>query len=84
MLHLQVLQFPPDLYHYITGDLKKQVILVLNKIDLCPAPLIIAWKHYMVSQFPDLHTVCFTSQRGPTNTGEQQQQKKKKTMFQLT
>uniref|UniRef100_A0A3P8WW86 Guanine nucleotide-binding protein-like 1 n=1 Tax=Cynoglossus semilaevis TaxID=244447 RepID=A0A3P8WW86_CYNSE len=71
-----VLQFPPDLYHYITGDLKKQVIVVLNKIDLCPAPLIIAWKHYMVSQFPDLHTVCFTSQRGPTNTASQKKKRK--------
>ncbi|KAM3613725.1 uncharacterized protein V6R79_004265 [Siganus canaliculatus] len=59
-----VLQFPPALYHYITGELQKQAILVLNKADLCPPPLVIAWKHYMTSQFPHLHIVCFTSHRG--------------------
>ncbi|KAF3839269.1 hypothetical protein F7725_017986, partial [Dissostichus mawsoni] len=46
--------FPPSLYNYITGELGKQVILVLNKADLCPPPLVIAWKHYMTSQFPHL------------------------------
>ncbi|KAM4580018.1 guanine nucleotide-binding protein-like 1 [Odontesthes bonariensis] len=58
------LQFPPSLYHYITGDVQKQVILVLNKADLCPPPLVIAWKHYMTSQFPHLQIVCFTSHPG--------------------
>uniref|UniRef100_A0A3Q3WYX8 Guanine nucleotide-binding protein-like 1 n=1 Tax=Mola mola TaxID=94237 RepID=A0A3Q3WYX8_MOLML len=59
-----VLQFPPSLYNYITEDLQKQVILVLNKVDLCPPPLVIAWKHYMTSQFPHLQIVCFTSHPG--------------------
>lgn len=59
-----VLQFPPALYHYITDKLHKQVILVLNKVDLCPPPLVIAWKHYMMSEFPDLQIVCFTSHPG--------------------
>ncbi|CAF97816.1 unnamed protein product, partial [Tetraodon nigroviridis] len=59
-----VLQFPPALYRYITDKLHKQVILVLNKVDLCPPPLVIAWKHYMMSQFPDLQMVCFTSHPG--------------------
>lgn len=68
----QVLQFPPALYHYITAKLHKQVILVLNKVDLCPPPLVIAWKHYMTSQFPDLQMVCFTSHPGePGSTGEE-------------
>ncbi|MEQ2176985.1 hypothetical protein GOODEAATRI_033822, partial [Goodea atripinnis] len=52
------------LYRYITADLHKQVILVLNKADLCPPPLVIAWKHYMTSQFPHLEIVCFTSHPG--------------------
>uniref|UniRef100_A0A671YLU4 Guanine nucleotide-binding protein-like 1 n=1 Tax=Sparus aurata TaxID=8175 RepID=A0A671YLU4_SPAAU len=66
-----VLQFPPALYHYITGDLQKQVVLVLNKADLCPPPLVIAWKHYMASQFPHLQIVCFTSHPGqPYSTRE--------------
>lgn len=59
-----VLQFPPSLYNYITGDLKKHVVLVLNKADLCPPALVIAWKHYMMSQFPSLEIVCFTSHPG--------------------
>ncbi|GAA6226611.1 guanine nucleotide-binding protein-like 1, partial [Lates japonicus] len=67
-----VLQFPPALYHYITGDLQKQVVLVMNKADLCPPPLVIAWKHYMTSQFPHLQIVCFTSHPGqPYSTGEE-------------
>lgn len=63
-----VLQFPPAVYHYIAGDLRKQVVLVLNKADLCPPPLVIAWKHYMTSQFPHLHIVCFTSHPGQPNS----------------
>ncbi|XP_075897036.1 guanine nucleotide-binding protein-like 1 [Nelusetta ayraudi] len=59
-----VLQFPPSLYNYITEDLKKHVVLVLNKADLCPPALVIAWKHYMMSQFPSLEIVCFTSHPG--------------------
>uniref|UniRef100_A0A671SRG0 Guanine nucleotide-binding protein-like 1 n=1 Tax=Sinocyclocheilus anshuiensis TaxID=1608454 RepID=A0A671SRG0_9TELE len=59
-----VLHFPPALYHYITGELKKYIILVLNKVDLCPAPLVLAWKHYLTKQFPHLHCVCFTSHPG--------------------
>lgn len=71
-VNTQVLQFPPALYHYITDKLHKQVILVLNKVDLCPSPLVIAWKHYMMSQFPDLQMVCFTSHPGePGSTGEE-------------
>uniref|UniRef100_A0A8C1NIY2 Guanine nucleotide-binding protein-like 1 n=1 Tax=Cyprinus carpio TaxID=7962 RepID=A0A8C1NIY2_CYPCA len=63
-----VLQFPPALYHYITGELKKYIILVLNKVDLCPSPLVLAWKHYMTKQFPHLHCVCFTSHPGQPYT----------------
>ncbi|TTD18131.1 Guanine nucleotide-binding protein-like 1 [Bagarius yarrelli] len=59
-----VLQFPPALYHYITGELQKQVIVVLNKVDLCPAPLVLAWKHYLNNRFPHLRCVCFTSHPG--------------------
>uniref|UniRef100_A0A7N9ALT7 Guanine nucleotide-binding protein-like 1 n=1 Tax=Mastacembelus armatus TaxID=205130 RepID=A0A7N9ALT7_9TELE len=69
-----VLQFPPAMYRYITGELQKQMVLVLNKADLCPPPLVIAWKHYMTSQFPHLHIVCFTSHPGqPYSTGEERE-----------
>ncbi|GAA6229281.1 guanine nucleotide-binding protein-like 1 [Lates japonicus] len=75
-----VLQFPPALYHYITGDLQKQVVLVMNKADLCPPPLVIAWKHYMTSQFPHLQIVCFTSHPGqPYSTVLQKKRMRRKT-----
>ncbi|XP_056301061.1 guanine nucleotide-binding protein-like 1 [Pseudoliparis swirei] len=74
-----VLQFPPTLYHYITGELQKHVIMVLNKADLCPPPLVIAWKHYLTSQFPHLHLVSFTSHRGqPYSTVLQKKRMRKK------
>ncbi|XP_056901931.1 guanine nucleotide-binding protein-like 1 [Takifugu flavidus] len=74
-----VLQFPPSLYHYITEQLHKQVILVLNKVDLCPPPLVVAWKHYMMSHFPDLQMVCFTSHpREPSSTGLQKKRIRRK------
>ncbi|KAJ0066336.1 hypothetical protein NL108_011168, partial [Boleophthalmus pectinirostris] len=74
-----VLQLPPDLYHYITGALQKQVVLVLNKVDLCPPPLVIAWKHYLTSQFPHLEIVCFTSHPGqPYSTVLQKKRMRKK------
>ncbi|XP_034030342.1 guanine nucleotide-binding protein-like 1 [Thalassophryne amazonica] len=74
-----VLQFPPSLYHYITKTLQKQAVLVLNKIDLCPPPLVIAWKHYITSQFPNLEIVCFTSHPGqPYNTVLQKKRLRRK------
>uniref|UniRef100_W5L9P5 Guanine nucleotide-binding protein-like 1 n=1 Tax=Astyanax mexicanus TaxID=7994 RepID=W5L9P5_ASTMX len=75
---VQVLQFPPALYHYITGPLKKQVVLVLNKIDLCPASLVLAWKHYITEHFPHLHCVCFTSHPGqPYSTLQKKRMRRK-------
>ncbi|XP_029308061.1 guanine nucleotide-binding protein-like 1 isoform X1 [Cottoperca gobio] len=74
-----VLQFSPALYHYITGELQKQVVLVLNKADLCPPPLVIAWKHYMTSQFPHLQIVSFTSHPGqPYSTVLQKKRMRRK------
>nr|XP_020466580.1 guanine nucleotide-binding protein-like 1 [Monopterus albus] len=78
-IRLPVLQFPPAMYQYITGNLQKHMVLVLNKADLCPPPLVIAWKHYMASQFPHLQIVCFTSHRGlPYSTVLQKRRMRKK------
>jgi len=55
------LLFPPSLYHYVTGELKRDIILVFNKIDLVPAPVLVAWKDYFQTEFPMLHVVYFTS-----------------------
>lgn len=53
--------FPPSLFDYVTNDLGKNVILVLNKIDLVPASVVIAWKEYFVNNFKNIQIVLFTS-----------------------
>lgn len=55
------LMFPPALYHYVNADLGKQMILVLNKIDLVPPELVLAWKSYFTEKYPDIKIVLFTS-----------------------
>ncbi|XP_067002632.2 guanine nucleotide-binding protein-like 1 [Anabrus simplex] len=60
-IRYSALMFPPSLYKYVTEELKKDMILVLNKIDLAPAPLVVAWKHYFKEKFPELHVLMFTS-----------------------
>ncbi|XP_041369298.1 guanine nucleotide-binding protein-like 1 isoform X2 [Gigantopelta aegis] len=62
------LHFPPALYDHVTTELNKPMILILNKTDLVPPGLVIAWKHYFKHRFPKLHVVCFTSHtKQPTN-----------------
>uniref|UniRef100_A0A0C9RTS9 Guanine nucleotide-binding protein-like 1 n=1 Tax=Fopius arisanus TaxID=64838 RepID=A0A0C9RTS9_9HYME len=56
-----VLMFPPYLYTYVTNDLKKEMILVLNKIDLAPPALVVAWREYFKVYYPKLHILFFTS-----------------------
>uniref|UniRef100_A0A8D8XEB5 Guanine nucleotide-binding protein-like 1 n=1 Tax=Cacopsylla melanoneura TaxID=428564 RepID=A0A8D8XEB5_9HEMI len=55
------LMFPPALYEYVTRKLGKDMILVMNKVDLAPAPLVLAWKEYFQTKFPKLSILCFTS-----------------------
>ena len=61
MLAFQAFHFSPALVSHVTNELKKHVIVVLNKIDLAPPALVVAWKHYLTSRFPAIHVVCFTS-----------------------
>lgn len=56
--------FPPTLYDYIVNDLKKMVIIVLNKIDLVPASLVAAWMDYLNKQYPEVHIIPFASYAG--------------------
>lgn len=65
------LMFPPSLYEYVTKDLKKEFILVLNKIDLAPASLVVAWKSYFEEMYPSVHIVMFTSLPGYNLIGSQ-------------
>uniref|UniRef100_A0A8C0G0A9 Guanine nucleotide-binding protein-like 1 n=1 Tax=Chelonoidis abingdonii TaxID=106734 RepID=A0A8C0G0A9_CHEAB len=56
-----VINFSPALYDFVTKEMRKNLILVLNKIDLAPPALVVAWKHYFQTHFPQVHVVCFTS-----------------------
>lgn len=50
----QSLLFPPSLHHYATSVLRKHVLMVINKADLVPAPVLAAWKHYFEKEFPGI------------------------------
>ncbi|XP_060582355.1 guanine nucleotide-binding protein-like 1 [Ruditapes philippinarum] len=69
------MHFPPALYAYITEELKKSVIIVLNKVDLAPPSLVVAWQHYFKQHFPLVNVVCFSS--FPKSTEEMEQMSKK-------
>uniref|UniRef100_A0A7N4NMT0 Guanine nucleotide-binding protein-like 1 n=1 Tax=Sarcophilus harrisii TaxID=9305 RepID=A0A7N4NMT0_SARHA len=56
-----VINFPPALYEYVTGELGLSLILVLNKVDLAPPALVIAWKYHFRLHYPRVHIVLFTS-----------------------
>lgn len=60
------MNFSPALYDHITKDLGKQVVLILNKIDLAHPSLVAAWQCYMREKFPELHIILFSS--FPTHT----------------
>lgn len=65
------LMFPPSVYNYVVNELKKDMILVLNKIDVAPPPLVVAWKNYFKEKFPNLHIVMFTTLPGYNLIGKQ-------------
>ena len=47
--------------------------VLFQQVDLVPPDVVVAWKHYFLSEFPHLHVVCFTSHPDPeTSLNEQQ------------
>jgi len=58
---VQMIHFCPALYNYVVNEMKKNVILVLNKVDVAPVELVTAWKSYFQEKYPLLWIVCFTS-----------------------
>ncbi|XP_015792543.1 guanine nucleotide-binding protein-like 1 [Tetranychus urticae] len=56
--------FPHSLYNYVVHGLNKEMILVLNKVDLVEAPLVLAWLHYFKMKYPKLHVIPFASYAG--------------------
>lgn len=59
-----IFHFPPSLYNYVTNEKNKSMILVLNKIDLVPAQVVVAWQHYLNKKYPKLYIVPFASYAG--------------------
>jgi ribosome biogenesis GTPase A len=55
------LMFPPSLFEYVTKDLNKNVIILLNKIDLVDAAVVLAWKKYFEEKYKSISVVLFTS-----------------------
>lgn len=59
-----IFHFPPSLYHHVVNELGKEMILVLNKIDLVEVDLVIAWEEYLKKLFPRLNILAFASYAG--------------------
>lgn len=58
---MPLLNFPPSLYRFITGTLRKPLVMVLNKIDLIPSGIVHEWLRFFASKYPSMHVVPFTS-----------------------
>ena len=55
------LMFPPFLYEYVKKELNKNVIILLNKIDLVESSVVLAWKKYFEEKYKSINVVMFTS-----------------------
>jgi len=54
------LLIPPSVYKYV-NNLGKSMIAVLNKVDLVPASVVVAWKKYLEENYPGIRVITFTS-----------------------
>ncbi|KAK5642348.1 hypothetical protein RI129_008515 [Pyrocoelia pectoralis] len=82
------LMFPPSLYDYVAETLKRDMILVINKIDLAPTELVVAWKTYFQEKYPKLHILLFTTLPSYNLVGNQGsegglQSRRRRTKFQI-
>lgn len=60
-IRFPALHFVPDLYHYVTEDLGKGMVLALNKCDLVPADVLLAWKRYFETHYSGMAIAMFSS-----------------------
>ena len=74
-----MLHFSPSLYSHVVKERGKSLVLVLNKSDLVPASVAIAWKHYFTRNFPGTHVICFSAY--PDDQASLEPQKKIKLKF---
>ena len=52
---------PPSLVQQVQQDLKKPLVIVLNKVDLVPAAAVAAWRAWLQEHIPGAIVVPFTS-----------------------
>ena len=57
-IHFQAAMFPPALYSHLKSA-GKDMIVVLNKVDLVPLPVAIAWKHSLLEAHPGIRRVQY-------------------------
>ena len=62
-IRFPALHFSPVFYDTCVNLYKKDVILVLNKIDLVPTSTVVAWKQYFTQKYPHLHILLFSSSK---------------------
>lgn len=55
------LLFPPSIYEYVKKELKKNIIILFNKIDLVESEAVLAWKKYFEEKYPEIRVALFTS-----------------------
>lgn len=55
------LMFPPSLFEYVTKELNKNIVILLNKIDLVDSAVVLAWKKYFEEKYKGINVVLFTS-----------------------
>lgn len=60
-IRFPALHFVPDLYHYVTDQLGKGMVLALNKCDLVPEDVLLAWKRYFQTHYPGMAIAMFSS-----------------------
>ncbi|XP_032940067.1 guanine nucleotide-binding protein-like 1 isoform X2 [Catharus ustulatus] len=71
------LSVPPALASHITQELGKGLILILNKVDLTPPSVAVAWCHLLRGHFGVTHVVPFTSTPGTAPTAGLQSRQKR-------
>ncbi|XP_037982281.1 guanine nucleotide-binding protein-like 1 [Motacilla alba alba] len=69
---------PPALAAHVTQDLGKGLILILNKVDLAPPAVAVAWSHLLRARHGAARVVPFSTAPGPApGPGLQKRQKKR-------
>jgi hypothetical protein len=59
-IRFPLVHFPPALAAWVQHAMKRQLVLVLNKIDLVSSDVVHAWERYFRSKFPGLHVATFS------------------------